>query len=159
MPWAVVLLMTQQATTEQWVLANARGVTVQWMLPVIRMSHLHVKVVTVGGSALGCVCREHPFLRHLRRQEWRVKSLQVLASQGQSSLLTNYLIKSHSSAPCLYARTFACCTVERWREAGLRMTMWCSTGHGTKVNLKMTKHTPKITHGFDVGSHIVWSTL
>lgn len=34
-------------------------------------------------------------------QESRVKSSQVLASQGQSSPLTNYLIKSHSNTPCL----------------------------------------------------------
>lgn len=90
---------------------------------MISMSHLHVKVVAVGGSALGCVRGASLLPPSLETyQESRVKSSQVLTSQGQSCLLTNYLIKTHSNTPSLYARTLACCVVGKW-ERGLRMTV------------------------------------
>lgn len=73
-------------------------------------------------------------------QESSVKSSQVLASQGQSSLLTNYLIKSLSNTPCLYSKTLACCIVGKGQKGGAQndhvMLHWTQN---TTVNLKMPK--------------------
>lgn len=122
---------------------------------MIRMSHLHVKVVAVGGSALGCVQGASLRLTSLETcQESRVKSSQVLTSQGQSCFLTNYLIKTHFNTPCLYARTLAWCVVRE--RGGLSqndrvMQHWTQS---MKINLKTAKSSPKIPHGFDFGSYV-----
>lgn len=77
-------------TCDQHVTLACKGCDSQWLSPWVCAGSVSCSAIS------GDMC-----------QESRVKGSQVLASQGQSSLLTNYLIKSHSNTPCLYAKPVA----------------------------------------------------